>query len=141
MRHIVGHDGEGDGTALAQGRDGVDDAREALLADTQDDGTADADALAVAVGDFALGLEVAQVADHGNLLACADGATHLAVDVGKRGASWRAYLGIVEGAALLVETLLEDAVLELLHTEVGLAHPLLVLVLLAQLRELHLGGF
>ena len=111
VRHIVGHDGEGDGTALAQGRDGVDDAREALLADTQDDGTADADALAVAVGDFALGLEMAQVADHGNLLACADGATHLAVDVGKRGASWRAYLGIVEGAALLVESLLEDAVL------------------------------
>ena len=58
MRHVVGHDGEGDGTALAQGRDGVDDAREALLADAQDDGTADADALAVAVGDFALGFEV-----------------------------------------------------------------------------------
>ena len=33
MRHIVGNDGEGDGTALAQGRDGIDDAREALLAD------------------------------------------------------------------------------------------------------------
>ena len=33
VRHIVGHDGEGDGTALAQGRDGIDDAREALLAD------------------------------------------------------------------------------------------------------------
>ena len=45
VRHIVGHDGEGDGTALAQGRDGVDDAREALLADAEDDGTADADAL------------------------------------------------------------------------------------------------
>ena len=111
VRHIIGHDGEGDGAALAQGRDGVDDTRQAFLADAEDDGTADADALAVAVGDFALGLEVAQVADHGNLLACADGAAHLAVDVGKRGASWRAYLGIVEGAALLVESLLEDAVL------------------------------
>jgi len=29
----------------------------------------------------------------------------------------------------------------LLHTEVGLPHTLLVLVLLSQLRELHLGGF
>ena len=82
VQHIIGHDGEGDGTALAQGRDGVDDAREALLADAQDDGTADADALAVAVGDFTLGLEVAQVADHGDFLTSADGAAHLAVDVG-----------------------------------------------------------
>ena len=40
VRHIIGHDGEGDGTALAQGRDGVDDAREALLADTHTDRTA-----------------------------------------------------------------------------------------------------
>ena len=141
VRHVVGHDGEGDGTALAQGRDGVDDAREALLADTQDDGTADADALAVAVGDFALGLEVAQVADDGDFLTRADGAAHFAVDVGERGTARRADLGIVECAALLVESLLEDAVLELLHTEVGLTHALLVLVLLAQLRELHLGGF
>ena len=111
VRHVVGHDCEGDGTALAQGRDGVDDAREAFLADAQDDGTADADALAVAVGDFALGLEVREVADHGNLLTRADGAAHLAIDVGERGTARRADLGIVEGAALLVESLLEDAVL------------------------------
>ncbi len=66
---------------------------------------------------------------------------HLAVDVGECGTARRADLGIVERAALLVESLLEDAVLELLHTEVGLPHALLVLVLLTQLRELHLGGF
>lgn len=111
VRHVVGHDGEGDGTALAQGRDGVDDARQTLLADSQDDLTADADALAVTVGDFALGLEVREVADHGDFLAGADGAAHFAVDVGERGAARRADLGIVEGAALLVEPLLEDAVL------------------------------
>lgn len=133
MRHIVGHDGEGDGAALAQRRDGVDDARETLLADAEDDLTAHSDALAVAVGDFALGLEVGEVADDSYLLPGADGAAHLAVDVGQRGAARRAYLGIVEGAALLVESLLEDAVLQLLHTQVGLAHALLVLVLLAQL--------
>ena len=45
MRHIVGYDGEGDGATLAEGRDGVDDTRQALLADTQDDLTADADTL------------------------------------------------------------------------------------------------
>lgn len=127
--------------ALAQGRDGVDNACEALLADAEDDLTADADALAVAVGDLTLGLEVAQVADHGDFLTGADGAAHFAVDVGERGTARRADLGIVEGAALLFESLLEDAVLELLHTEVGLTHALLVLVLLAQLQELHLGGF
>jgi len=66
---------------------------------------------AVAVGDFALGLEVVQVAHDGNLLPCTDGAAHFAVDIGECGASWRAYLGIVEGAALLVESLLKDAVL------------------------------
>ena len=141
VRHVVGHDCEGDGTALAQGRNGVDDTRQAFLADAQYDLTADADALAVAVGDFALSLEVREVADHGNLLTCADGAADLAVDVGECGTARRADLGIVERAALLVESLLEDAVLELLHTEVGLPHALLVLVLLTQLRELHLGGF
>ena len=103
--------GEGDGTALAQRRDGVDDARQAFLADAQDDPTTDADTLAVAVGDFTLSLEVREVADHGNLLARTDGAAHFAVDVGERGAARRADLGIVEGAALLVESLLEDAVL------------------------------
>ena len=131
VRHIVGHNGEGDGAALAEGRDSIDDAREALLADAEDDLTTHADALAVAVGDFALGLEVTQVADHGNLLARTDGAAHFAVDVGECGTARRADLGIVEGAALLVESLLEDAVLELLHTEVGLTRALLVLVLLA----------
>ena len=111
VRHVVGHDGEGDGTALAQGRYGVDDAREALLANTQDDGTAHTDTLAVGVGDFALGLEVGEVADNGDLLSCADGAAHFAVDVGERGATRRADVGIVERAALLVETFVEDAVL------------------------------
>ncbi len=65
----------------------------------------------MAVGDLALGLEVAQVADHGNLLTGADGAAHFAVDIGERGTARRADLGIVERAALLVESLLEDAVL------------------------------
>ena len=85
----------------------------------------------MAVGDFTLGLEVAQVAHDGNLLTSADGAAHFIIYIGERGTAGRADLGIVEGAALLVETLLEDAVLELLHTEVGLPHALLVLVLLA----------
>ena len=138
MRHVVGHDGEGDGTALAERRHGVDAARQPLLAYLQEYGAAHMDAVAVRVAYLALCLEVPEVADDGELLSGADGAAYLIIYIGQCGAARRAYLGIVQGAALLAQPFLEDAILQLLHAQVGLLHLLLVGILLAQLAELEL---
>ena len=91
------------------------------------------------VAYLTFGLEVPEVADDGELLTLRDGTAHFVIDISKRGASGRAYLGIVQGAALLAQSLLEDAVLQLLHAHVGLLHAFLVLVLLAELLELRLA--
>ena len=57
---------------------------------------------------------------------------------GERGPSSRASGGSGQGAAFLVQPFLEDAVLQLLHPQVGLLHLLLVGILLAQLVQLQL---
>ena len=138
MTHVVRHYGKSDGTALAEGSNSVDGSCQPFLANLQKDSTAHTDAFAVRIAYLALCLEVTEVAHDSHLLPSADSTAYLIVDIGQCGATWRAYLGIVQRAAFLGQSLLEDAVLQLLHAQVGLLHLLLVGILLAQLAELEL---
>ena len=111
MAHIVGHYGKSDGTALAERSNSVDGTSQPLLANLQQDSTAHTDAFAVRIAYLAFCLEVTEVAHDSHLLPSADSAAYLIVDIGQCGAAWRAYLGIIQSATLLRESLFEDAVL------------------------------
>ena len=115
MTGVIHRDGEGDDTVLAEGCDGADGAEETFLAYLDKHSSTSHHTVGVGVGNVTIHLEVREVADHSHFGACPDDAANFRTDVGEGCLAWRTDIGAIEGTAGLRESLLENAVLELLH--------------------------
>ena len=138
MTGVIHRDSEGDDTILAEGCDGADGAEETFLANLDEHTSTCHHTVGVGVGNLAIDLEVGEVANHSHFGARPDNAADFGTDVGEGCLAWRTDIGAIEGTAGLRESLLENAVLELLHPQVSLTHTHFVLILLFELVKLQL---
>jgi hypothetical protein len=93
------------------------------------------DTVGIGVGYRTFNLETAQVAQCGQLAACTHHAAYLGVDVCECGTTCGAYVGLAQCAPTLMQRLVGNAVLQVLHSQLRLTGRNLALSLSAQCFE------
>ena len=137
MARVVHRHGKGDDAILAEGSDGVDGAVETFLTYLHQYTASYYNTVGVGIGYLAINLEVGEVADHCYFAASTYLTAYFGDDVSEGSFAWRTDICIVESATVFGKALFEDAVLQLLHLEVGLLYTHFVLILLFHLLEQH----
>jgi len=125
-----------DDAILRQGRDARHPSLQFVRADADDGFGSHPHTVGVGIGHLYFQLEVREVGERGHLTALRHLCAYLAIYIGEDARPWCAYLCVLQCAACLGQVFPEDFQFQILHLQVGLAHLLLVGVLLAQLLQL-----